>query len=408
MLCSDVLDALFWLFAVPACVGALLSAKSGRDFLDYVEDRLRDPPRVPDRELPAVALVVPVKGAEHGLAANLASLALQDYPRYQVVVCCADASDPALGAARLALGPGCRVAVAGEPPPGTGEKVHNLLAGVDAAGDGAEVLVFADSDGEVTPGWLRKLVAPLADPALGAVTAYRWHFPEEGGFWPLLRSVWDSAVTTIMDRNGRSFAWGGGTALRRSVFDSARVRDFWRGAVSDDLRLSDALSAAGLGIRFAPEAMVASTGQCGRSEFLSWTVRQLTIMRVYRFRTWLAGCVSHVAYCGAQALCLLQALQGNPVGLAALLLILLPGMAKGGMRAYVCALVFPEREGWLERYGWVYFWMTPLATWVWLHAFLRSALTRRIAWRGRIYDLASPTEARAVRRPRATPAPPSE
>lgn len=397
MICSHLLDTLFWLFAVPAVIATLFSVKSGRRALEYAEDRIRESAGFPNSELPRTALVVPVKGTEPGLAENLASLARQDHPRFEVVVCCAAADDPALGVARASIGAGVRIVVAGEPPGDTGEKIHNLLAAIDALGDGPEVLAFADSDGRAGPDWLRKLVAPLDDPGLGAVTAYRWHFPEEGGFWPLLRSVWDSSVTTVMDTRDRSFAWGGGTALRREVFESCRVREFWRGAVSDDLRLTSAVRKAGLGIRFLPEAMVATTGQCTGSGFLAWTVRQLTITRVYRFRTWIAGCVSHIVYCTAQALCLLQVSQGRFVGLAALLLILLPGMAKGGLRAYVCGLAFPDREGWLERHGWAYFWMTPIATWVWLYAFLRSGFTRRISWRGRTYELIDENRVREVR-----------
>lgn len=397
VLFSHLLDALFWLFAVPAVVATLVSVKSGRRALEYVEDRVREPLQVPDAELPATALIVPVKGAEPGLASNLASLAQQDHPCFELVVSCASAADPALRVARAAVGRDIRVVIAGEPPLDTGEKIHNLSAAIDAVGDGPEVLAFADSDGEVAPDWLRKLVAPLRDPALGAVTAYRWHFPERGGFWPLLRSVWDSSIATFMDTRDKSFAWGGGMALRRDVFESCGVRKFWRGAVSDDLRLTAAIREAGLGIRFLPEAMVATAGECTGREFLAWTVRQLTITRVYRFGTWISGCVSHIVYCAAQLLCLLQMLHGSVIGLAALLLILLPGMAKGGMRAYICGLAFPDREAWLERFGWAYFWMTPIATWVWLHAFLRSGFTRRISWRGRTYELIDERRAREVK-----------
>lgn len=396
MVFSRLLDALFWLFAVPAILAALFSIKNGRRVMEYVEDRMREPVLVPDAELPAVALIVPVKGTEPGLAGNLASLASQDYPEFELVVACANPADPALGVARASLGPACRIVVAGEPPSDTGEKIHNLLASVDSLDEGPEVLAFADSDGLVPPDWLRKLVAPLHTPGLGAVTAYRWHFPEEGGFWPLLRSVWDSSVATIMDTRDRSFAWGGGMALPRTTFESSGVRDFWRGAVSDDLRLTAALQQTGLGIRFVPEAMVATLGHCTGREFLAWTVRQLTITRTYRFRTWIGGCVSHIVYCVAELLCLLQLAQGNLAGLGALLLILLPGMAKGGMRAYICGLVFPDRDDWLERYGWAYFWMTPIATWVWLYAFLRSGFTRRIDWRDRSYLLLSESRAKEI------------
>lgn len=398
MICSHLLEILFWFFAIPAVLATLVSVKGGRRFMEYAELRSKQTLAEPPGGWPSVALIVPVKGAEPGLAENLRSLRRQDYPDFELTVCFADAADPAVAVARASLGPECRFVAAGEPPPDIGEKVHNLEAAVKAVPRERKVLVFADSDGEVRADWVRKLVAPLADEGVGATTAFRWHFPPEGGFWSLLRSVWDSVIPTIMDSRDRSFAWGGGTAVSRDAFQAARVLEYWQGSVSDDLRLTQAMQDAGLGIRFLPEAMVATTGQCRGGDFLAWTVRQATITRVYRFKTWLAGCLSHIAYCAAQLLCVLQLVQGNLIGLFPLMLILLPGMAKGGTRAYVCALVFPEREAWLERYGWTYFWLTPVATWVWLYAFLRSGLTRRIRWRGRTYDLISETRVREVGR----------
>lgn len=398
MVCSHLPAWPFWLVVLPAAAFAVLAVKRGRGFLEYVEDRTREPPDPPAAGCPSVALIVPVKGAEEGLAENLRSLARQDHPDFELVVCCADDGDPGLEVARSVLGPDCRTVIAGPPPPDTGEKVHNLLAATAAAGSAPDILAFADSDGRVPSNWLGKLVAPLDDHSLGAATAFRWYFPENGGFWSLLRTVWDSAIATVMDIRDRSVAWGGGTAVRREAFESARVPEFWRGTVSDDCRLTAAMEAAGLGVRFVPEAMVQTTGQTGGREFLEWIVRQATVVRVYRFRLWLGGCLSHILYCLAQAMCVLQALQGHWIGLGALLLVTLPGMAIGGMRGHACLLIFPEREAWIERYGWAYFWMAPLATWVWLYAFLRSGLTRRIAWRGRVYELRSETRAREIGR----------
>ena len=61
--------------------------------------------------------------------------------------------------------------------------------------------------------------------------------------------------------------------------------------------------------------------------------------------------------------------------------------------------MFPEREEWLERFGWIYFWLAPLATWVWLYAFCASAMTRRIRWRGYEYALLSASETQLIREP---------
>ena len=383
-----MLDALFWTFATLAVGATLLSVKRGRKYLEYVEMRAREPePRETD-DWPRAALIVPVKGSEPGLARHLRSLASQDHPKFDLIVACADRADPALTVTRSTLGDRCRIVVAGEPPAGTGEKVHNLLAAVREGGDQAEILAFADSDGEVRANWLRTLVAPLRESKLGATTTFRWHLPEEGGFWSLMRSVWDASIPGIMSTEDRSFAWGGGMAIRKEVFESAEVPRYWKGAVSDDYRLTHAVREADLGIRFLPEAMVENRGQCTGPEFLEWAVRQVTITRVYSFGMWLGGCLSHILYCMAQALCVAQVVLGSPLlGLGALLLIILPGMARGGMQAYVGSLVFPHREEWMARHSWAYFWMTPVATWLWLYAFLRSATTRRIRWRGRTYDL---------------------
>ena len=383
-----MLETLFWTFAIPAILAAIVSVKTGRAYLEYVQERMveLDEPN-PEPYTPKATLILPVKGVDHDLAANLRSLATLDYPDYEFIVTCRLESDPAIPLVRMTLGENFRLVISGDPPSDTGEKVHNLIAAVNAAHPESEIFVFADSDGQVRPDWLRNLVAPLEELALGATSSFRWYFPSEGGFWPLLRSAWDSTIAGNMSAKDKNFAWGGAMAIHREVFESAKVVDFWRGTVSDDYRLSAALNEAGRGIRFVPEAMVATTGQCTAGEFLRWATRQLIITKAYRFNLWLAGFISHTVYCGAMLLSLIQIAAGNLLGLGALILILAPGMAKGGMRGYAATLMFPDREDWLAANGWAYFWMTPIATWIWLYLFISSSLTRNIEWRGYVYKL---------------------
>ena len=372
---------------------ALYSVRTGKRYLEHVEGSLRNPP---EPFAPPVSLIVPVKGLDHGLASNLRSLAQQEYPDYELLVVCSSPSDEALRVARTTLNAHSRVITTGDPPGHTGDKIHNLLEAVRLSRPESEVFVFADSDGQVGPAWLRTLVAPLQEESVGAATGFRWYFPEHGGFWPLLRSVWDSTVATSMRDDGRNFAWGGGTAIRRATFDEARVAEFWRGAVSDDYRLTKALNEAKLGIQFVPGAMVGTTGDCSADEFLRWATRQLVITKVYRGGLWWAGLAAHIAYCGAILTSLALMATGNPLGLAGLIVTVVPGMGKGSMRAYAARLMFPGREDWLDRHGWAYFWMTPIATWVWLYIFYRSAFTRTIEWRGNVYELVSPEQTRYV------------
>ena len=391
----------FWLFVIPAALAALFSMRKGREFLEYVEDSLADPPDDPDGEddldeeliipfHPAVTLIVPVRGHDHDLARNMGSLGALDYPDYELIVTARNSDDTGLLTARTILGERARFVAAGPPAAGTGEKVHNLLAAVKQARPASEVFAFADSDGQVDEDWLGNLVAPLEDETLGATTGFRWYFPEEGGFWPLLRSAWDSTIACHMSVKDKNFVWGGAMALRRATFVEADVERFWAGAVSDDYRLSAAINAAGQGIRFVPGAMVATTGSCTRKEFLAWARRQLTITRVYRPHPWTVGFVGHIVYCGAMVLSLAMVLVGNtPLGLGALVVTTVPGMAKGALRGTIARLMFPRREGWFDRYGGAYFWLVPIATWVWLVSFAGSAVTRKIEWRGYVYDLVS-------------------
>ena len=66
------------------------------------------------------------------------------------------------------------------------------------------------------------------------------------------------------------------------------------------------------------------------------------------------------------------------------------GMIKGRNRAAIARTYFPEDDEWFRRNGWVYTWAVPLTTWLWLYAFLASAASRRIVWRGREYQLRYP------------------
>jgi ceramide glucosyltransferase len=120
---------------------------------------------------PPITVLKPVKGAEEGLYENLASLARQDYPDYEILVGADDPLDPALSVARQVQmdHPGVRISIrAGSRRLGLNPKV-NLLA---ALADGArhEHLLVSDSNVRASPGYLRETAAELADPEVGLVT----------------------------------------------------------------------------------------------------------------------------------------------------------------------------------------------------------------------------------------------
>lgn len=370
----------FWFFVGPALLLSILALRGERARADYVAGRLAGRN---ESYLPPVTLIVPVKGDDEGLRENLASLALQDYPDYELIVAARCARDIPSNV----LPSGVKIALSGDIAGHASEKILNLEAGIATARNQSQVLAFADSDGRVSSTWLRALVAPLRDDGVGASTGYRWHVPEPPAFWSLLRSVWNAPIAGILGAGPAAFAWGGAMAIRKETFFEAQVPEFWKAAVSDDYALTAAIRRLGLRIAFEPGAMVAATDHISGRGLFAWTRRQMLITRVYSPRLWWAALIGHVFYCGGMAASVVASIAGHRGAEWALVVQLGLGMLKGANRATLARAELPSYDAWFRRHGWVHTLWVPLATWIWLWAVLASAFGNEIEWRGRRYIL---------------------
>src|SRR5439155_13015403 len=148
-------------------------------------------------------------------------------------------------AASPAAGPHVALVAAGYSD-GRGEKVNNLLRGVEAVAPQTEVLVFADADARPKADWLRSLVAPLADPGVTVSTGFRWYLPGDT-FASRLRAAWDTSIATMLGDHDRSnIAWGGSMAVRAEEFRRLRVAEaYWARTASDDYAVTRAVRDAG-------------------------------------------------------------------------------------------------------------------------------------------------------------------
>lgn len=360
---------------------------------------------------PVAAVICPCKGSEPGLEENLSALTKFDYPNYEIYFSLATSLDPAVKVIERVKAASQRpvhIVIAG-PPGNCSEKVHNLRRAVEGLPpDKFEVFVFVDSDVRFSHGWLRKLIAPLQNAAVGATTAYRWMIPSgkigEGGFAGAMASAWNGAVATLLGTEKENFCWGGGTAIRRQTFEQAGALDAWNGALSDDFALTRALHDAGKPILFCPECMGATLHPWSGKELLNFTNRQIVITRVYSHRRWALGMISHLAYsltfCYGIFVMLATMVNGAPWGQLAVLEIapLLLAAMKGAIRTAAVDQMLPEWKARLAGWNWVWIALAPLVPFLFSWNFLASLTTRRIRWRGIRYELVSPSVTRILTR----------
>lgn len=394
-----------WAFYVLAALilwQSLLSLVGGWRFLRYVR---RESEAKRPLFLPFASVLVPCRGLDQGLRANLSALFRQHYPRYEIIFVSDRQDDPALAVAEeLARRfadesvAAARFVVAGHARD-EGQKVHNLRAAVGEVDPASEVFVFFDTDARPAPDWLRSLVAPLADERVGAATGYRWFVPAGGGFASHLRSVWNASIASALGPDTRrNFCWGGSSAVRRSTFERLDVRARWRGTLSDDFALTRALKEAGLPVHFVPACLTASHDDCGWRELVEFTTRQLKITRVYAPNLWRIVLVSNLLWSaffyGGLLLASARAALGRPFewALALVVAVYVLGMWKSFFRLRAVALVLEGHHAELRAGAPYQLFLWPLTSLLYAYNALAAALSRRIRWRGITYELKSPTE----------------
>jgi ceramide glucosyltransferase len=373
----------------------------GLQWLGYVRRRLHMDPGFYS---PRVALLCPCKGMEPGLERNLVSLAEFDRQNYEIFFILASGTDPARSVVeRVAKNSRVKahVVIAGNPS-NCGEKVNNLRVAVEQLPEEFEVLVFIDSDGRPGKSWLHHLVAPLGDSTIGATTTMRWFIPNRSNLPTALLAAWNAPIVTMLGEKGKNFCWGGGTAIRRSIFEQSGVMDKWRNSVSDDYSLTRALARTGRSIVFIPECLTLSYVETDFEGLMEFTNRQILITRVYAEKIWAPAALTHLLYCLTLLLGIMLILSDvftQRPAFHIVTLTFLPVLLSsihGALRLIGVTEALPAARSQITGQAWIYVLLTVLIPFLYVANFVNSLVTRKIRWRGVTYELVSPEQTRIL------------
>ena len=339
---------------------------------------------------PSIHVFCPCKGADHEFEENIRSILDQDLRPAAVHFIVDSRNDPAY--ARLTKAGVQNIVVAG-PAQDCGQKVHNLRYAIERVA-AADIYVFCDSDARYPRHWLRSLTGPLTQGVASVASGYRWYVASAFHIPTLLRSAWNASVVSMLGDHDRNFAWGGSTAIRRETFERIGVLDAWRGSVSDDYAITRAAQRAGLRIKFVPDCLIPSFGDCSFHELLEFTTRQIIITRVYHARMWWIGFVAQATFAATFA-ALTIAMFSNAICAIAWVALYALAAAKSAIRFNAVGSVLRDPK--LTRFGWFHVVSSPVVAYLYLYNMIRSALTTDIEWRQIQYTLISPNETRVRR-----------
>jgi cellulose synthase/poly-beta-1,6-N-acetylglucosamine synthase-like glycosyltransferase len=354
--------------------------------------------------LPSVALILPVRGLDDGFDANLRAIFSQTYPRFRVLVVADDPADPAVLRAHE-IGkefPRVGLSIIISEPNALPGKVNAVRSALSHLTPEDEAVVFADSDIRPATDWLRQLVQPLADSTVGVSTGFRWYIPPDPTFWSLVRAEWNAVSANVLFDRRRAFAWGGSCAVRQDTLPRLRLEERWRGVLSDDLVLTQAVRDAGLVVAYAPASLVPTFEGADRVSCIEWCFRQMVMATLYLPIVRRYAVAAFSIFTGSILFALL-CLAAVPLGGSAyvvpgfLFLANLPmGLIKGSLRRRALFSAAPSVARAWQVPGWRSVIATLAVPWVMAAGLLRTRRPVVIRWRGRSYDVTDPNRVRLV------------
>ena len=335
------------------------------------------------------------KGSEPGLERNIEAILDQNYAPFHIIIITDSTDDPAYSIASSVLTryPQATAQLrTSTEHRNAGGKVAALLTALETDAWSSEVYAFVDSDALVPPDWLAAIVNPLREQSVGVTTGFRWYFPQRG-FWCHVEDAWNASGTNLLFSERYSFPWGGAMAIRAETLRRIKIEEVWGNAISDDLSLNSALRKHGYRVMFLPQCCVVTYNETNLRQLLSWTSRQVTLVKAYDRKLWNYGLVAYAFFnllTMLGAFSLIAAVFVSSSWLLPAFLLLLPsllGVYRGAQRARSFKRAMPQFAVEFERAGVVDSIASLIVPWIMTYCIIKSARTNVIEWRGRTYEL---------------------
>ena len=236
---------------------------------------------------PPVSILKPVRGLDPDAYENFASFCRQDYPEYEIVFCVGDRSDPVLPIIEKVIAdfPGRDIRVLfGTGREATNDKVAKLARLAKEAR--YEILVINDSDVRAEPKYLRTVVAPLADPKVGAVTCFYTPTDEKTLVQRLqtvgMYSDFYAGIVVAWQLDGVKFALGPTIATSRARLAGFGGYEMIENRPADDLLVGRLIAEQGYEVKLIPYSVhTVADFQSLRDLFLK-RLRWIVVMRHMR------------------------------------------------------------------------------------------------------------------------------
>jgi ceramide glucosyltransferase len=266
-------------------------------------------------EQPSVSILKPLRGVDRDLCRNLATYCEQDYRSFEVLVGAEDASDPGLEVARQVARDHPRTdirIITGSSTAGSNPKLRTI--GNLARHARHELLLVSDSDMEVAPDHLRRLVEQLNVPTIGAVTClYRTSGKGLAGRLEALGFSTEVLPRALVAKmlEGESFGTGAGILTGRKALEDMGGFEAIENRLADDYLLGKLLAEAGHRVAIAPGVVDQKLEMRSFADLAARQRRWNICLRTLRPRGYAALALTQSTL---SALLLVVATRGSPLG----------------------------------------------------------------------------------------------